>query len=88
MYNEQLEQLIDAALTDGTLTEKEKQILYKKAMVMGVDLDEFEMVLEARLIKLKKEVENLRHKKNELKRLLYNFPPHPTKTTSLTLCFI
>lgn len=57
MYNEQLEQLIDAALTDGTLTEKEKQILYKKAMVMGVDLDEFEMVLEARLIKLKKEVE-------------------------------
>ena len=57
MYNEQLEQLIDAALTDGALTEKEKQILYKKAMVMGVDLDEFEMVLEARLIKLKKEVE-------------------------------
>jgi len=57
MYNEQLEQLIDAALTDGTLTEKEKQILYKKAMVMGVDLDEFEMVLEARLIKFKKEVE-------------------------------
>ena len=49
MYNEQLEQLIDAALIDGELTEKEKQILLKKAQAMGVDLDEFEMVLEARI---------------------------------------
>lgn len=54
MYNEQLEQLIDAALTDGVLTEKEKQILFKKAQAMGVDLDEFEMVLDARLVKLQK----------------------------------
>ena len=54
MYNEQLEQLIDAALADGVLTEKEKQILFKKAQSMGVDLDEFEMVLDARLVKLQK----------------------------------
>ena len=54
MYNEKLEQLIDAALADGELTEKEKQILFKKAQEMGVDLDEFEMVLDARLFKLKK----------------------------------
>lgn len=54
MYNEELESLIDAALADGVLTEKEKQILFKKAQAMGVDLDEFEMVLDARLVKLKK----------------------------------
>ena len=54
MYNEQLENLIDAALADGVLTEKEKQILFKKAQAIGVDLDEFEMVLDARLIKLQK----------------------------------
>lgn len=54
MYNEQLENLIDAALADGVLTEKEKQILFKKAQTMGVDLDEFEMVLDARLVKLQK----------------------------------
>ena len=54
LYNSQLEQLIDAALTDGELTEKEKQILFKKAQSFGVDLDEFEMVLDARLVKLKK----------------------------------
>ena len=30
MYNEQLEKLIDYALADGELTEKEKQVLFKK----------------------------------------------------------
>ena len=54
MYNEELENLIDAALADGVLTEKEKQILFKKAQKLGVDLDEFEMMLDARLVKLKK----------------------------------
>ena len=55
MYNEQLEQLIDAALADGVLTEKEKQVLFKKAQSMGIDLDEFEMVLDARLVKTQNE---------------------------------
>ena len=31
MYSKELEELIDAALADGVLTEKEKQILFKKA---------------------------------------------------------
>lgn len=55
MYNEQLEQLIDAALTDGVLTEKEKQVLFKKASALGIDLDEFEMVLDARLLVTQRE---------------------------------
>ena len=54
MYNEQLEELIDAALADGELTEKEKQVLFKKAQAYGIDLDEFEMILDARLVKLQK----------------------------------
>ena len=49
MYNEQLEKLIELALVDGELTEKEKQILFKRAEAEGIDLDEFEMVLEARI---------------------------------------
>lgn len=49
MYSEQLEKLIEMALMDGVLTEKEKQILFKKAESLGVDLDEFEMVLNAKL---------------------------------------
>ena len=54
MYNEKIEALISAALADGVLTEKEKQVLFKKAQSEGIDLDEFEMVLDARLIELEK----------------------------------
>lgn len=49
MYNENIENLINFALADGELTEKEKQILFKKAEEAGIDLDEFEMVLDAKL---------------------------------------
>ena len=49
MYNEQIENLINMALADGELTEKEKQVLFKKAEAAGIDLDEFEMVLDAKL---------------------------------------
>lgn len=54
MYSERIEALINAALVDGKLTEKEKQILYKNAEAEGIDLDEFEMVLDARLVELEK----------------------------------
>ena len=57
MYDEKLEMLITAALADGVLTDKEKQILFKKAEAMGIDLDEFELVLDGRLAKRKKEME-------------------------------
>lgn len=52
MYNEQIENLINLALADGELTEKEKQILFKKAEAAGIDLDEFEMVLDAKLYEM------------------------------------
>lgn len=48
-YNDQIEDLIEAALADGVLTEKEREVLFKKAKEKGIDLDEFEMVLEGRL---------------------------------------
>lgn len=54
MYNEKIESLIKAALADGMLTEKEKQILFKRAQAEGIDLDEFEMVLDAKLVELQK----------------------------------
>jgi hypothetical protein len=54
MYNPDIENLINLALADGELTEKEKQILYKKAESAGIDLDEFELVLEAKLFERQK----------------------------------
>lgn len=55
MYDKELETLISAALADGVLTEKEKQVLFRKAQSMGIDLDEFEIVLNARLLQVQKE---------------------------------
>jgi hypothetical protein len=49
MYDDQLEKFIEMALMDGELSEKEREILFKKAAAAGIDLDEFEMVLSARL---------------------------------------
>lgn len=57
MYNEKLEALITAALADGVLTDKEKEILFRNAASMGIDRDEFELVLDGRLAKRKKEME-------------------------------
>ena len=47
--HQELEKLIDLAIADGILTDKKKQVLEKKREELGVDLDEFEMVLEAKL---------------------------------------
>jgi ankyrin repeat protein len=47
--NIELEKLIDLAIADGTLTDKKKQVLEKKRQELGVDLDEFELVVEAKL---------------------------------------
>ena len=44
-----MENLIKAALADGALTEKERCILFRNAQEEGIELDEFEMVLEARM---------------------------------------
>ena len=50
MYDDKLEALISVALADGTLSEKERQVLFKTAREQGIDLEEFEMVLQARII--------------------------------------
>ena len=66
MYDEKIEQLISAALADGVLTEKEKQILFKRAQEQGIDLDEFEMVLDARLYEAElAEIEKVKKEKEQ-----------------------
>lgn len=58
LYGQYMDNLIEMALADGILTEKEKQVLFKKAQSMGIDLDEFEMVLEAKLFEKQKNKKN------------------------------
>lgn len=59
IYSEKLESLIDMALSDGELSEKEKQVLFKKAELEGIDLDEFEMVLDAKLFEKQQSVKSV-----------------------------
>ncbi|MBF0964226.1 MAG: hypothetical protein HXK17_02555, partial [Alloprevotella sp.] len=54
MLTPELEQLIQYALADGVLTDKERAVLMKKAEAAGADLDEFEMILEAKVHEAKK----------------------------------
>ena len=49
MYSEKLEKLIQIALKDGELNEKERAVLFKNAEAEGIDFDEFEMVLNDRI---------------------------------------
>jgi uncharacterized membrane protein YebE (DUF533 family) len=50
----EIEKLIDLAVTDGQITEKERNVIFKKAAEYGVDADEVEMVLEAKNTSTKK----------------------------------
>lgn len=54
MYTEQLELLIDSALIDGVISDKEREIILKKAILSGFTYEEFEMVLNAKIDKYQK----------------------------------
>lgn len=49
MYDQSLEQLIDAVIADGVITDQERKVVYKKAASLGIDQDEIEVYLEGRL---------------------------------------
>lgn len=49
---EELEALIKEYLTDGALTNKERQVILKKATAMGLDRDEIDLYLDAQVQKI------------------------------------
>ena len=53
--NPELEKLIDFALADGVITDKEREIVRRKAEKLGEDPDEAEMILDAKLAMKNKE---------------------------------
>ena len=50
----EIEKLIDLAIADGEITEKERSVILKKAEKLGEDPDEVEMILDGRLHESKK----------------------------------
>lgn len=55
MYSEQIEELINAILEDGEISEKERKVLHKRALAEGIDPDEVDVIIDARLARLKKQ---------------------------------
>ena len=53
--NPELEKFIDMALVDGVITEDEKAFLIKKADQLGVEKDEFDFILNAKIQMKQKE---------------------------------
>ena len=54
-FSDRLEALIAAALQDGVLTDKERELLKRRAEKEGEDWDEVEMIIEARLAEIQAE---------------------------------
>ena len=59
IFSDRLEALIAAALQDGLLTDKERELLKRRAEKEGEDWDEVEMIIEARLAEMQTEKEIL-----------------------------
>ena len=53
--NTELENLVNMALADGVVTEKERAIILRKAETLGIDKDEIEMILDGKIALMKKE---------------------------------
>jgi len=60
MYSKELEAIIEAALADGVLTDKEREVLHRRAAQEGVDADELDVIIEGKLAKMKQEKDRLR----------------------------
>lgn len=62
MFSDELQMLIDAAIADGEITDKERAILQKRAEKEGLDIDEFNMLVDACLAKKKSEAKSQERK--------------------------
>lgn len=60
MFSKELEEFIEAALADGVITDKERSVLYRRAKAEGVDSDELDVIIEGRLVKMKRQEDWLR----------------------------
>ncbi len=74
--NPEIENLINMALADGEVTEKERAIILRKAEALGEDIDEIEMILDGRIAILYKEQNSTHH----------NVPPKSNKEGDLKKC--
>lgn len=63
--NEQLLKFIELCLTDGVITDKEREVIFRKATEYNVDIDECEIILES-MIQQKNMSQTITVSKNEI----------------------
>ena len=61
--NEQLVKFIELCLTDGIITDKEREVIFRKAAEYNVDIDECEIILES-MIQQKNMSQNMENSSN------------------------
>ena len=52
----EIENLINMAIADGKVTDKERQVIFRKAIELGISQDEIELVLDSKLYEKQKEL--------------------------------
>lgn len=57
MFSNELQQLIEASLVDGVLTDQERAVIRKRALLDGVDPDEVDVLLDAELQRIRQKQE-------------------------------
>ena len=71
--NSEIEKLVQMSLVDGQVTDKEREIILRKAEKLGLDRDEVEMYLESNFGNLKLE-NNTTNVDVEIQNLIFNHP--------------
>lgn len=57
MFSEELNKLIEASLVDGVITDQERAVIRKRALLEGVDPDEVDLMLDAEIQKIRQKQE-------------------------------
>jgi len=57
--NKEIEKLIELAIADGKITQQERNVILKKDKALGEDVDEVEMMIDAKLVLMKKDSNKL-----------------------------
>ena len=78
--NEQLIKFIELCLADGVITDKEREVIFRKAKKLGVDEDECEILIDSfaqksNKVSLNKTQTPSRHKRNFTQKKAINLPP-------------
>ena len=55
MFSESLKQLIEASLVDGVMTDQERNVIIKRALLEGCDPDEVNLLLDAEVQKIRQQ---------------------------------